>query len=45
MTEDCDAAVVVVSEEDGTISFARGGELQREIEPNQLMSALRNLPT
>jgi len=44
MTEDSDAVVVVVSEEDGTISLARGGKLERELDPNQLMSMLRALP-
>jgi diadenylate cyclase len=45
MTEDSDAVVVVVSEEDGTISVAKGGELQREVEPNGVMSTLRALPS
>ena len=45
MTEDSDAVVVVVSEEDGTISIAKGGELQRELEPNGVMSTLRALPS
>src|SRR5579885_1099474 len=44
MTEDSDAVVVVVSGEDGTISLARGGKLERELDPNQLMSMLRALP-
>jgi diadenylate cyclase len=44
MTEDSDAVVVVVSEEDGTISVATGGKLEREIGPNELMAKLRALP-
>jgi diadenylate cyclase len=45
MTEDSDAVVVVVSEEDGTTSIARGGELKREIPANEIMSFLRGLPS
>ena len=45
MTEDSDAVVIVVSEEDGTTSIARGGELKREIAPNGVMSFLRGLPS
>jgi diadenylate cyclase len=45
MTEDSDAVVIVVSEEDGTTSIARRGELKREIPPNEVMSFLRGLPT
>ena len=45
MTEDSDAVVIVVSEEDGTTSIARGGELTREIAPDEVMSFLRGLPT
>ncbi len=44
MTEDSDAVVVVVSEEDGTISVARDGKLERELNPNELMATLRALP-
>jgi diadenylate cyclase len=45
MTEDSDAVVIVVSEEDGTTSIARGGQLKREIAPNEVMSFLRGLPS
>ncbi|MGO9607154.1 MAG: diadenylate cyclase CdaA [Candidatus Binataceae bacterium] len=44
MTEDSDAVVVVVSEEDGTISVARGGQLERDLNPTEVMLTLRELP-
>ena len=44
MTEDCDAIVLVVSEEDGTISIAREGRLERGLEPAAVLSTLRSLP-
>jgi len=44
LTEDNDAIVIVVSEEDGTISIARQGQLSRGLSPEQLFEALRELP-
>jgi diadenylate cyclase len=44
MTEDTDAVVLVVSEEDGTISIGRGGTLRRGLEPAEVLSTLRKLP-
>jgi diadenylate cyclase len=44
LTEDNDAAVIVVSEEDGTISLARKGELLRGLKPQDLIEALQALP-
>jgi diadenylate cyclase len=45
MSEDSDAVVLVVSEEDGTISLSRGGVLTRGLEPAGVLSTLRKLPT
>lgn len=45
LTEDNDAVVVVVSEEDGTISIARHGELMRGIDSARLFEALQDLPS
>jgi diadenylate cyclase len=44
MTEDTDAVVLVVSEEDGTISIARGGLLRRGLETSEVLATLRRLP-
>jgi diadenylate cyclase len=44
MTEDSDAVVLVVSEEDGTISIARNGTLERGLDPDQVLAQLRTLP-
>ncbi len=43
MTEDSDASVIVVSEQDGTISVAKRGRLTRGLKPQELLLALQNL--
>jgi diadenylate cyclase len=43
LTEETDAAVVVVSEEDGTISLAKDGVLTRHLEPATLRQRLETL--
>jgi len=43
LTEDSDASVIVVSEQDGTISVARRGRLTRGLKPQELLLALQNL--
>jgi diadenylate cyclase len=44
LTEDNDAIVIVVSEEDGTISIARQGQLSRGLTSEQLLEFLWELP-
>jgi diadenylate cyclase len=43
LTEESDAAAVVVSEETGTISIALGGEIERGLTPDDLRARLRTL--
>jgi diadenylate cyclase len=43
LTEDSDASVVVVSEQDGTISVAKDGRLTRGLKPQELLLALQNM--
>ncbi len=43
ITEDTDAVVLVVSEEDGTVSVARGGELLRGLTPDDVRETLSKL--
>jgi len=45
LTEDNDASVIVVSEQDGTISLARRGRLTRGLKPPELLLALQHLET
>jgi diadenylate cyclase len=40
LAEESDAVVIVVSEEDGTISLARNGDLQRGLSPDELLEIL-----
>ena len=40
ITEESDAAVIVVSEQDGTISLARNGQLERGLSPDELLGVL-----
>ncbi len=43
LTEDSDAVVVVVSEEDGTISIARNGQMRRGLQPAEVVQELKQL--
>lgn len=45
MSEQCDAVVVVVSEETGIVSIAENGRISRRLTPDQLRSRLRPLFT
>ncbi len=40
LTEESDAVVIVVSEEDGTVSLARNGAMQRGLSPDELLGVL-----
>ncbi len=44
LTEDNDAVVLVVSEEDGTVSIARNGQLRRGLDANAVVETLQELP-
>jgi len=43
LTEETDAVVLVVSEEDGTISLVHGGKITRDIDPGTLRSSLQRI--
>lgn len=42
MSNETDAAIIVVSEETGTISFVQNGDIRYDITPEQLVAVLRN---
>ena len=43
LTEECDAVALVVSEETGTISLARDGQIERDLDPEQVRYRLEAL--
>lgn len=43
ISETCDAAVIIVSEENGYISMATGGKIERDITAEELKSELENM--
>jgi diadenylate cyclase len=45
LTEETDAVVVVISEEEGTISLVREGRITRDLDAGALQTALQQLFT
>lgn len=43
LTEETDAVVLVVSEEDGTISLVAGGKITRDVDPGTLRASLQRM--